>query len=267
MNSEKKYANPNIYPSSRILKRMGFYKDQDGIVKRYIEEAGNWRTHLENTKNFIREVLQNSNAKTISVLGSGWMLDVPVAFLAENFDQIIFYDLRHSQQIKHRYRNQPNFHLKEIDLSGGLIEKIYNLCNQRKKPDLIALRKELQVPVLKLPVETDYTISLNILNQLDILIVDYLKRNIEITEVFADNLRQYIQTNHLNLLQAGKSCLIADFEEVTTENSGKELNRVRLIHANLPKEIIQKTWIWHFDTRMTYNPGCCTFFNVMAAEF
>ncbi len=37
----------------RIIRRMGFIRDQEGIMNRYLRERSNWDRHLQHTRSFI----------------------------------------------------------------------------------------------------------------------------------------------------------------------------------------------------------------------
>jgi hypothetical protein len=265
MGNNTKMNSPIINPSVKVLKKMGLIKDQDGIMKRYLNERGNWNTHLKNTREFITDRLIVSGAKSVSVLGSGWMLDIPQGFLADNFDTVFFYDLRHPRPLKHRYRKQKNFRFIEIDLMGGILEKAYRIGTSKTKIDLDTLEEELSIPSFKLPVDTDYFVSVNILNQLDILVIDYLKSRVNLPDAVADILRKKIQQNHLDILPHNRSLLVTDFEEISIDTNGNKTKVKSLIYVSIPEDKIQKRWIWQFDTRMTYRQDCNTSFNVIAA--
>jgi len=66
---------------SQSIRRMGFIKDQEGIMNRYLRESSQWKEHLEHTRKFIRESFAQTEAETVAVLGSGWLLDVPLDHL------------------------------------------------------------------------------------------------------------------------------------------------------------------------------------------
>jgi hypothetical protein len=257
----------NQFPSSSILKKMQFFEDQDGILKRYINEEGNWNSHLNNSKMFIQDCLNGKNIMSISILGSGWLLDVPVRFLAENFKEVIFYDLRHPKEIKHKYRNQSNFKFVELDITGGLIEQVFLFFSSRKRIDLFEMEHHLIVPSVILPFQSDFFISLNLLNQLDILIIDYIRKKTNLTDPFANKMRATIQKKHLELMQPGKSCMVTDFEEINLDFEDNIVLTKSLIYTPIMESLIQKKWIWHFDSQMTYHKNLKTNFNVMALKF
>lgn len=81
------------------LHKMGFIQDQNGIIRRFKREKQNWDDHMTQSKSFILKSAKNKenlpdnlSAKqadkagvTCAVLGSGWLLDLPLDELSEMF--------------------------------------------------------------------------------------------------------------------------------------------------------------------------------------
>ena len=155
-----------------ILKKMKYVADQKGIIDRYVKEASAWTTHLENTKNIIIECAKNKSKGTCAVLGSGWLLDVPIEFLCQQFETVYLFDVLHPTQIKHKMHKIKNVILVEQDITGGAIKEffdsvqMYKSMKKRKEPNAI------EFSGFSYPVKFDYVVSVNILNQLDILLLD-----------------------------------------------------------------------------------------------
>jgi len=77
-------------------------------------------------------------------------------------------------------------------------------------------------------------ISLNIMNQLDILIIDYIKKNIQLQDDDMLKLRRNIQNVHLQMLSKHAFILITDYREILINNNAKILEERDLIFPNLP---------------------------------
>jgi hypothetical protein len=246
---------------------MGFIADQDGIMTRYINESGEWNNHLNHTKNFIIECLSEAKPRSIAILGSGWLLDIPVSYLAESFDEVFFYDLRHPKAIKHKYRKQANFRFIEMDLTGGIIEQVFRLVSSKKKYSPAEFITQLQIPSIFLQYPAEYIISINILSQIDSLIIDYIRKHTSLTEDLEFQFRKELQLKHIELLRTGKSCLITDYEEINLDINMNDIAFRPLIFAEVPKGVLQEEWVWNFDTRMTYHSNCITRFKVKAEKF
>ena len=86
----------------RMLKNMHYVADQQGIIERYLKEAESWASHLENTKRAIIESAENKKKDNCAILGSGWLLDVPIEYLCQHFKKVYLFDVVHPTQIKHK---------------------------------------------------------------------------------------------------------------------------------------------------------------------
>ena len=246
---------------------MGFLKDQEGIITRYINEEGNWEAHLRHTKGFITDVVKKYKPESVSILGSGWLLDVPIEFLAANCKSICLYDIRHPAQIRHRLRRFKNVAFVECDLTGGFISEIFNTVELFRKT-----QKKVPVEDLKLnnfipDPETDYTISVNLLNQLDILIIDYLKKFSIYSDPEIEKIRARIQNSHIGSMKPGSSLLITDYQEILFDTNNKQVDKHSLVYTKLPEGKSRKYWDWDFDTNMTYYDRKKTKFKVVGIEF
>lgn len=240
---------------------MGYITDQNGIVSRFAREGDGWNGHLENSKNFIREHCIKEECKSIAILGSGWLLDVPIDDLSNQFEKIYLIDIVHPQQIKHKYRNYSNIHFIEDDITGGLIENVYKHCNKSPKSQLPYL-ENIAVPQYSLHHKVDIVVSLNIMNQLDILLVDYLKEFYDFPEDELNAFRQRIQNEHYHFLQKHNYCLITDYEEHVFDENNKE-TITQLVYIDFEPHEIEKKWQWEFDKSQTYYPGKKVIFNVI----
>lgn len=243
---------------------MKIIADQEGILRRFIKEARNWDSHLSNTKQVIRDFVGEKHPDSLTVLGSGWMLDIPVDFLAGQVREIFFYDIRHPAGIIDRYRNYNNMKFIQADLTGGVIDAVYKLCQHKADTSIGAIEKILESARLVLPAKSDCVISVNLLNQLDILIIDYLKKKIDLSDNEIIRFREIIQSSHIDFLLKHCYCLITDTEEIHLNDAGQMVNKTPLIYTKLPERSKEKSWIWHFDTRQTYHDGCNTYMNVKA---
>ena len=199
------------YSNRKTLRRMKYLSDQKGIMNRYLAEGENWEPHLKKTKDFILKCLQENKYDSVAVIGSGWLLDIPMDFLAENYKSVYLLDAYHPPQILQKIRKLENVRAIVADVTGGAILGAYQFARAHRKSgrgSILDIPVNAAVPGMK----TDYMISLNILNQLDILLIDYLKKHVEIPPEEEIEFRKRIQSQHLSLLKPGKSCLVTDAE-------------------------------------------------------
>ena len=83
----------------KILRRMEYLSDQKGIMNRYLAEADNWESHLKHTRDFIVKCLGEKHYGTMVVLGSGWLLDLPLDFITSRTREVYLLDIVHPPQI------------------------------------------------------------------------------------------------------------------------------------------------------------------------
>ena len=247
-----------------ILKEMGFVNDQDGIIYRYAREKKGWDIHLNNSKQAILEAIETYKPTTAAILGSGWLLDIPLEELSRTCSKIYLYDIIHPTQIKHKVSKYRNIEIIECDITGGAIQKAWEEVQLWKSEGKSIDLKKIPGNGFKPLHQTDMIVSLNILNQLDILICDYLLDNTTLTEDEITNLRLDLQQKHINSLQEQSFCLISDIEERTTDLDSKATAVRPLVIAPLPQTLYKKEWEWQFDSSGSYYDGKRVTFNVVA---
>lgn len=246
-----------------ILWHMDFYSDQHEIMNRYLREKKGWDKHLDKTKKFILHSCKNISGGNLLVLGSGYLLDLPINELLAKFDNIYLVDIIHPRKVKKKYKKFLEIHFVDADITGGMIKKAFEISKFNKRNKEKALLNTFDLDEFNFAIKPDFVISLNILNQLNILIIDYLKKK----RIFSDKelliLEKNIQKKHLALLQKEKSCIIADYEE-ELYNDDDELIAVKpSVFVDFPKGE-RENWQWAFDTNFTYNFDTKTYFNVVA---
>jgi len=250
----------------RILRKMGYYADKNGIMNRYLTEKGNWDSHLEKAKNFILTFTERVKPSALAVLGSGWWLDLPVEALSRLCNKLIFVDIVHPAQIIHKAKETKNLRLIEYDLTGGFVFQAYEIVKKFKRKQPTPLPRELIFPRFLDEIQADAYISLNVLSQLEALITDYLKKFKVYGPRQLNEIRKMIQQAHLQSLPEKRSCLITDFEEIKKDRAGGT-KRSNLLFTPLPKGHRKELWNWKFDYSGKYYPGFETTFKVIGIEF
>lgn len=251
------------FPSRKVIRKMGYSDDQDGIMQRYINEEGCWNEHLNNSKEFIKEVVAKESPTSVAILGSGWLLDVPIDFLLEHCKKVYLYDIRHPKPIIHRFKARPEIEFVNMDITGGVMQYVYEMVKKKNFDAISDFSEQIFSPAE----EADLTISVNVLNQLDILIVEYLRRFPKVSSETITTLRKKIQLAHIKTLSAGKTALISDYEELLYDRTGNLVGNSSLVYETLPKGKWNKEWVWKFDNKMTYYPNRVTHFKVKAIQF
>ena len=248
-----------------IFRRMGYFDDQSGIIRRYRREREHWDAHLQNTRQFAIEAMQGKNRKSAAVLGSGWLLDVPLKEMSRYFEKIYLYDIRHPAAVKKQALEQDNVELRVCDISG-FAQAVYRYAKQyrncRERPPITDIQPQTTLNLS----DFDFVFSCNILNQLDILLIDYLTQFFGLSHEETVGFRSKVQQHHIGLLPRGRSWLVADYEEIDFTPDGREISRKTTVHHPIIQRIDARRWRWEFDTKMTYHNDRMTFFVVLGVE-
>ena len=249
----------------RMFRKMGYFDDQSGIIRRYQREREHWDTHLKNTKEFTVEAMQGKNRNSAAVLGSGWLLDVPLEELSRYFRKLCLYDIRHPAEVKKKAGMQGNVELSVCDISG-FVRPVYQYTkqyrNSRKRPFISDIQPQTTLDLRCF----DFVFSCNILNQLDILLIDYLSQFFNLSHEETIIFRSNVQQHHFNMLPRNRSCMVADYEEITSTADGREISRKTSVYHPIIQRTDVQRWTWKFDTKMTYCKDKMTFFEVLGCK-
>ncbi|MGW8314163.1 MAG: hypothetical protein ACWGNV_01075 [Bacteroidales bacterium] len=248
------------------VRRMGFIRDQEGIMNRYLRESDNWGPHLDHTRTFINQSFIKTAPETVAILGSGWLLDVPLDELRKRFRKIFLADIRHPPQIRKKVARMPEVDLIEADLTGGAVEQVWQSYRRGKHPDLHALLERLTFTPPLVKESPGAIISVNLLNQLDILICDYLNRQGHFQQSELLPVRAWLQEHHITWISSFPGCIITDTTEICLDSAGRE-DRKSLIYCDLPEGFRHESWEWEFDAQGTYHRGSRTRMVVRAVEW
>ncbi|NOU19063.1 MAG: hypothetical protein HOO91_16015 [Bacteroidales bacterium] len=241
--------------------RMGFLSGQSGIMRRMLREEGGWQSHLVKSSEYIQLAVKDQHPKSIRILGSGWLLDVPMQFLIERCERIILTDIIHPNQIINKYSRYKNVEFETIDITGGIVDLIYN----QKKKDFEGNEFIQRISTIKPPIfSEDMIVSVNLLSQLSIILTDYLAKKVKLTDAQAIVITEEIQKKHIEMLPIGKSVLIFDYEEEYHDEDGKLIGSKPTVYTTISEGIEKKGWSWHFDTKMMYKEDCKTTLSVTA---
>jgi len=251
---------------TRILREMKMISDQQGIMERYLAEAEGWKEHIEKTRAYILESVGRIRPSSILVCGSGWLLDLPMDELVSGSRELYLADIHHPVQVRRKTEKLPGCRLLKMDLTGGAVQGSYDYVKRYRKTGLKESLAAIPVRIPRLPFDPDLVISLNLLNQMDILLVDYIRRHIALEQDERAAFRSRIQKNHLDFLSAYPACLVSDTEEIIINRDGRETGRNNLIYSAFPAGKRPQSWIWRFDESGYYKRGMKTHMLVRAVE-
>lgn len=144
--------------------------------------------------------------------------------------------------------------LIEEDLSGGAIDQVWKFTAEKGTATLKEFIHSLRMDKPLINLNPSAIISLNLLNQLDILLCDHLIKQSNPEKEILDHLRQKIQAFHLQWILQKPGCLITDTSVISIHKDGHRETK-SLIHAPLPNVEKREQWTWEFDSKGTYRAG------------
>ena len=219
-----------LTPAPEYIKKMGYVREAIAIEARHKRCEKKWQPHLDKCKSLIlKEAEKLTPGSNIMILGSGGLHDVPVKELLEREHNITCVDIVHLPQIMKANRNLT-FLNRDVT---GLIEPVYKAVNQGTRVQADPEWELLQTP--------DLIISLNLLSQLTMKLVDYADHYGEDLGIqFSDNALKA----HVSWLkkQATKKLLISDI----TRDYFQGRSLLETVSA-LPKLDLHdptETWVW-----------------------
>jgi hypothetical protein len=219
-------------PCPPLARSIGLLSESIAISARRRRCRAAWEPHLEASRAVILDAMRRtSGRRTVVVMGSGALFDVPLAALAAEFRRVVLVDLVHPWRARRLGAGFSNVTRITDDVTGVL-----DAC----------LRGELTAPrpfaLLDDP-EVDLAISLNLLSQLPLTPVRRLDGRVP--DAILASFAQALVRGHLADLDRarGTTVLIGDVERVVTDRAGREVERTSLI-ADLPEPAAERQWWW-----------------------
>ncbi len=232
-------------PCPQPYRRMGYLRELIAIERRHHRCRAAWASHLANCHKLITEAASSCTGKgKVVVLGSGLLLDIPLPHLAKEFDQVVLVDICHLGSTRRQTRDFKNVQLVEADISGVADPLERWLSSDDQQP--------LPVPVVdrNLVTDADYVVSSNLLAQLPLTLLGWLKKkspsnNSESLQIFSRN----IVDHHLSLLQS-LDCPVTLITETLRliSNGEKTLNKIDPLFA-APLLYEGEEWWWDVAPR------------------
>jgi hypothetical protein len=257
---------PFFKPSDPI-QAIGYKADQKGIMNRCIREKNNWIVHLKNSSDYIIRFCEQVPAdSTIAILGSGWLLDLPIDYMVNKFKLIYLVDILHPIQVKHKLRDKPNVIFIEKDLTG-YVNDVARIVSESKETNIMDSLMNLTHVNMLSEIKYDAILSVNILTQLDSLLCDFITSRIFFPDEKLIQFKKKLQIEHLNLLSARPSCLISDVQEVYLYRNNSVAFTTDSLKVDWPIGLHSESWNWIFDSNYLYNARYKTNLSVKAEMF
>ncbi len=226
-------------PCSWTARKLGYLNGQLGIKVRHRQCRRAWQGHLEWTKQVIRAaILDCPQRRKAVVLGSGMLLDVPLADLAATFREVVLVDVVHPLSVYLTALRYRNVKLVRADVTDTATE----LAKVAKNPTLPLPRATPQL-FCDDP-QVDYVVSVNLLSQLPYVPSFYLEKNSR-PESEIDAYSRDLIESHLDYLRRlpGVVTLITDVEKLKIDRAGNIVDRFDILYGvSLPWQADEWTW-------------------------
>jgi hypothetical protein len=232
----------------RILHKMRYYDYQHGLIYRYLNQGDGWNSHLEKCRSLILKALKIHKPEKVTVLGSGWLLELPLAEMIDSVKKVHLVDIIHPPEVINQVSKLHKVTIKEDDITGGLIEEVWKEIKSIPFYRKLKTLENIVIPEYKPEDDPGMVISLNILTQLETLPVKYLKNRSKADDNEFIRFRSDIQNKHISFLKKHKSVLISDVIETYTDNSGNVKDNQSVI-IDLPNGQYKEEWTWDFDLK------------------
>ncbi len=243
--------------------QMGFSQVQAGIMRRFLREEGAWTSHLNNSRNYILETVKELKPRTIRILGSGWLLDIPIQELSVLCESIVLEDIVHPAQIVNKYSKFSKIKFEYTDITNGVVDLCYT--QKRKNFEFNSFLDQI-IAVSPKNYSEDLVVSANLLSQPSVMLTDYLSKKVKLSNSQIISITEIIQQKIIDALPKGRSILISDLEEEYYDEDDKFLGSKPTVFINFPVNSTSKEWSWDFDSKMFYKEDCKTKLKVAAVR-
>jgi hypothetical protein len=194
--------------------------------------ARQWRSHEEACHREVATIVSAlSEKRSVAVLGSGLLRDVPIQLLSEQFDRVYLYDLQHlaSVRIWARLSGLANLEFQTRDLSG--MEQLTEKPGAQPRP--LAFLNEIP--------DLDLAVSANLLSQIGVGI----GRMVAADPMLPRQAAERLIAAHVEGLQSLRtsSLLLTDRSYEVIDKAGNVLERDDLMKGvELPPARAEWSW-------------------------
>lgn len=228
-------------PCSPPVRRMGYLDEAIAMRGRSRRNRAAWQPHLDNSRRFVLSAAEQCRNKSkVVILGSGLLLDVPLAELAAMFQEVVLIDVVCLPEVHRRINRHDNIRFVEHDVTN-LAERLYQNGRDRL-PEL----PEPATATLEIDKNTGLVVSLNILSQLWVVPRTYAVRHFRgvSDDQIEEWCRRIVDSHYASLRSLPCDvCLVADYEFVKRNGQGQVVSRASSIY-DIPLPEPDASWTW-----------------------
>ena len=200
-------------------------------------------SHLQQTKDLIIKVADLcEQQKTVVILGSGLLLEVPLSALADRFERVYLVDIFHMPQVRREVKKHFNVKLLTGDITG-----VFIAMKDRHPPGPNSPAPPARIPHLK---DADLIVSCNCLTQLAGPFTDYFEKTRGFSELDSDKVAYQIMEQHAKAIAeeaTGIGEIITDEDRIAMQDDNM-VSRSNLLKAlklpPTPTVVHNEEWDW-----------------------
>ncbi len=219
-------------PVPRAVRRHGLLRESVGLWSRGFRHRKVWAEHAHRCKAVVSQSLAGlTRYRTVVVLGSGLVRDVPMDVLVQRFEKVVLVDAVHLWPVRLRWFAERKVHVVTRDLTG-LLDQMGGDRQMRRAAPLADLQADARI---------DLVISANVLSQLPLPV----ERALDAGMIRDAGLPRAVLDAHLADLSgfSARICLLTDESYSAINGAGVEIERVDLLHGvQLPDGGEQWDW-------------------------
>ncbi len=226
---------------SSEARAFGHLYESISLVQREKRCSSYWLPHRTMCKNFIEKetklvMKKGFSNKKVLVLGSGPLHEIPVEFLAGNFERVDLVDVVHLPETKKQWEHLTNLNFINADVT-------------ELETDLLREKKPIsKIPTAFLNENYDLVLSANLLSQLAYHLRNFLekKSSPKLTERELDLFAHQVTENHFLYLKKFRCpvLLITDIETHLIDKHGQLVQKeTPYIDFSFPSPV--EEWWWN----------------------
>lgn len=221
------------------VRDLGYRMELIAIGARHRRCRAAWSEHLARSRRAVETAIGRARGRdTAMVLGSGRLLDVPLAALAAAFRRVVLVDAVHPLSARLQARRHPNVELRSEDVTGTIA------ALHRLKPGAALPAARSFAPMHAAGV--NLVVSLNLMSQLGVLASEWIERRLgPAAAVAAEEFAAGLVRAHLDDLTRCPAavCLISDVEWQHVGPDGAIVERESSIFGVAPPQAAEE-WTW-----------------------
>ena len=226
---------------SPYVRRLGYLDETIAMRGRYRRNRAAWQPHLDNTCAFVLAVAEKVRSRDkIVVLGSGLLLDVPLAELSAIFHDVVLLDVVCLPEVRREIRKFGNVSFIEHDITT-IAERLV----RNRQYGIPELPEPMPAPA-EIYKDAGLVVSLNILSQLWVVPRTYAstQRPALPHDRIEDWCRKIVEAHYAFLASLTCDvCLVADHESVKRDHGGTIISRASTLYGLVLPEP-DASWTW-----------------------